>query len=52
MKNFRSKTTNWKQYNEIFINLGSLTFWIDNEAIQLLHKLNRIITENFVYSAV
>ncbi|MEZ9686987.1 IS5/IS1182 family transposase, partial [Vibrio atlanticus] len=27
------KTTNWKQYNQSLINRGSLTFWIDEEAI-------------------
>ena len=27
------KTTNWKQYNKDLINRGSLTFWIDEEAI-------------------
>lgn len=30
----RYKTTNWKQYNQALINRGSLTFWIDEEAIQ------------------
>ena len=29
----RYKTTNWKQYNQALINRGSLTFWIDEEAI-------------------
>ncbi|ENK2325673.1 IS5 family transposase [Vibrio vulnificus] len=29
----RYKTTNWKQYNKALINRGSLTFWIDEEAI-------------------
>ncbi|MCG9695336.1 transposase, partial [Vibrio sp. Isolate22] len=29
----RYKTTNWKQYNQSLINRGSLTFWIDEEAI-------------------
>ncbi|EAP94537.1 transposase [Vibrio splendidus 12B01] len=28
----RYKTTNWKQYNQSLISLGSLTFWIDEEA--------------------
>ncbi|MCV5373666.1 transposase, partial [Escherichia coli] len=28
------KTTNWKQYNKALINRGSLTFWIDEEAIR------------------
>ena len=27
------KTTNWKQYNKALINRGSLTFWVDEEAI-------------------
>ncbi|PMK35334.1 transposase [Vibrio lentus] len=27
------KATNWKQYNQSLINRGSLTFWIDEEAI-------------------
>jgi len=29
----RYKTTNWKRYNQSLINRGSLTFWIDEEAI-------------------
>ena len=29
----RYKTTNGKQYNKALINRGSLTFWIDEEAI-------------------
>ncbi|WP_201264027.1 transposase, partial [Vibrio cholerae] len=30
----RYKTTNWKQYyNQALINRGTLTFWIDEEAI-------------------
>ncbi|MBE4120839.1 IS5/IS1182 family transposase, partial [Vibrio parahaemolyticus] len=29
----RYKITNWKQYNQALINRGSLTFWIDEEAI-------------------
>lgn len=28
------KTTNWKEYNKALINLGSLTFWIDEETIR------------------
>ncbi|MBM5180179.1 IS5 family transposase, partial [Vibrio parahaemolyticus] len=31
----RYKITNWKQYNKALINRGSLTFWIDEEAIRL-----------------
>ncbi len=30
----RYKTTNWKQYSNALINRGSLTFWIDEEAIR------------------
>ncbi|MCU8102667.1 IS5/IS1182 family transposase, partial [Vibrio vulnificus] len=30
----RYKTTNWNQYNKALINRGSLTFWIDEEAIR------------------
>lgn len=30
----RYKTTNWKHYNKALINRGSLTFWIDEEAIR------------------
>ncbi|HAS3656662.1 TPA: IS5-like element ISVch8 family transposase, partial [Vibrio cholerae] len=29
----RYKTNNWKQYNQALINRGSLTFWMDEEAI-------------------
>ncbi|CAH8236835.1 transposase (fragment) [Vibrio aestuarianus] len=29
----RYKTTNWNQYNQSLINSGSLTFWMDEEAI-------------------
>ncbi|MCV5802511.1 transposase, partial [Escherichia coli] len=29
----RYKTTNWNQYNLSLINSGSLTFWMDEEAI-------------------
>ncbi|MEF1186604.1 IS5/IS1182 family transposase, partial [Vibrio sinaloensis] len=29
----RYKTTNWCKYNNSLINRGSLTFWIDEEAI-------------------
>jgi hypothetical protein len=29
----RYKTTNWKHYNNALISRGSLTFWIDEEAI-------------------
>lgn len=29
----RYKTINWKKYNKAVVNRGSLTFWIDEEAI-------------------
>jgi hypothetical protein len=29
----RYKTTNWHKYNSSLVNRGSLTFWIDEEAI-------------------
>ncbi|EJL6271240.1 IS5 family transposase [Vibrio cholerae] len=34
MPKSRYKPTNWKQYNKALINRGSLTFWIDEEAIR------------------
>ena len=37
----RYKTTNWKQYNKALINRGSLTFWIDEEAIAEWEKNTR-----------
>jgi hypothetical protein len=37
MNNTRYKTTNWTQYNKALINRGSLTFWIDEEAIDQWH---------------
>ena len=40
MSKTRYKTTNWKQYNNALINRGSLTFWIDEEAIDKWHCSN------------
>ena len=37
----RYKTTNWKQYNKALINRGSLTFWIDEEAIARVEAKQR-----------
>ncbi|CAK2766231.1 hypothetical protein VCRA217O317_220007 [Vibrio crassostreae] len=37
----RYRTTNWKQYNQALINRGSLTFWIDEEAIQQWKQLKQ-----------
>ncbi len=35
MPNPNYKITHWKRYNHALINLGSLTFWIDEEAIAM-----------------
>ncbi|EKS7795088.1 transposase, partial [Edwardsiella piscicida] len=32
------KITNWKTYNKALINRGSLTFWLDDEAIQAWYE--------------
>ncbi|MEB6694821.1 transposase, partial [Escherichia coli] len=32
------KITNWSTYNKALINRGSLTFWLDNEAIQAWYE--------------
>ncbi len=37
----RYKTTNWKHYNQALINRGSLTFWIDEEAIRLWKQMKQ-----------
>lgn len=29
----KGKITNWKEYNQALINRGSLTFWMDDNAI-------------------
>lgn len=31
------KISNWKQYNQALINRGSITFWVDDAAIQSWH---------------
>ncbi|KKX81050.1 IS5/IS1182 family transposase, partial [Vibrio parahaemolyticus] len=33
MQKLSYKTTNWKLYNQALINRGSLSFWIDEQAI-------------------
>ncbi|ELJ7521770.1 TPA: IS5 family transposase, partial [Escherichia coli] len=33
------KITNWRTYNKALINRGSLTFWLDDEAIQAWYEL-------------
>ncbi len=37
----RYKTTNWKRYNQALINRGSLTFWIDEETVQLWKQIKQ-----------
>ncbi|WP_407057975.1 hypothetical protein [Klebsiella michiganensis] len=34
------RITNWSTYNKALINRGSLTFWLDDEAIQA-HGMSR-----------
>ncbi|MCG9685278.1 transposase, partial [Vibrio sp. Isolate23] len=29
----KRKITNWKEYNQALVNRGSLTFWMDDDAI-------------------
>ncbi|MFA0520078.1 IS5/IS1182 family transposase, partial [Vibrio sp. 10N.222.55.E8] len=29
----KRKITNWKQYNEALVNRGSVTFWLDETAL-------------------
>ncbi len=35
----KDKVSNWKQYNKVLINRGSVTFWIDVAAIKAWHCL-------------
>ncbi|MCA3895970.1 IS5 family transposase [Vibrio vulnificus] len=37
----RYKTNNWKQYNQALVNRGSLTFWIDEEAISEWNQIKQ-----------
>ena len=30
----KHKISNWRQYNQTFVNRGSLTVWMDDEAIR------------------
>ncbi|HBR1558418.1 TPA: IS5/IS1182 family transposase, partial [Klebsiella quasipneumoniae subsp. quasipneumoniae] len=32
------KITNWHTYNKALINRGSITFWLDDEAIQAWYE--------------
>jgi hypothetical protein len=32
------RITNWRTYNKALINRGSVTFWLDDEAIQALYE--------------
>ncbi|ATF09556.1 hypothetical protein [Candidatus Enterovibrio altilux] len=49
MSNPCYKTTNWKQYNQILLNRGSLTFEVDEEAMQLWNKTKRGNQDSLVY---
>lgn len=40
----RYQTTNWKHYNQVLINRGSLIFWIDEEAIQLWKQFKQVFS--------
>ncbi|MDZ1045240.1 hypothetical protein M2F72_29900, partial [Klebsiella pneumoniae] len=33
-----NKATNWPTYNKALINRGSITFWLDDEAIQAWYE--------------
>lgn len=33
----RHNISNWRQYNRALINRGSLTFWVDEHAIEQWH---------------
>jgi len=37
MSKAKYKISNWKQYNQALINRGSITFWVDDTAIQTWH---------------
>ncbi|MPS31892.1 MULTISPECIES: IS5 family transposase [unclassified Salinivibrio] len=37
MSKAKYKISNWKQYNQALINRGSITFWVDDAAIQTWH---------------
>lgn len=37
MSKAKYKISNWKQYNQALINRGSITFWVDEAAIQAWH---------------
>lgn len=41
MAKHHDKITNWKHYNQALINHGSLTFWIDEEAVQLWKQIKQ-----------
>lgn len=30
----KSKITNWKEYNKALVQRGSLTFWVDDSAVE------------------
>ena len=36
----KHKISNWKQYNQALVQRGSLTLWMDEQAIQQCHCQN------------
>jgi hypothetical protein len=38
LKKAKYHINNWREYNEALVNRGSLTFWFDEEAIELWHQ--------------
>lgn len=37
MSEAKYKISNWKQYNQVLVNRGSIVFWVDDVAIQTWH---------------
>jgi hypothetical protein len=37
MGKLKCNITNWKQYNQALVNRGSVTFWLDDAAINTWH---------------
>ena len=34
------KITNWRKYNELLVQRGSITFWFNNDVIEQWHHAN------------
>ncbi|WP_150142267.1 hypothetical protein [Candidatus Enterovibrio escicola] len=52
MGKVKHKINNWKQYNQALVNLGSMTFWINDAAIKawLCQSITVIMTVNLYLS--